>query len=234
MNSNSKPENPLLNLFINIILPVMILNKGSHLLTPVGALLVALIIPLIYAVQDYVRRHHKNYVSLLGMVNILLTGGLALMKLEGIWFALKEASLPLVLGLFVLASRWTNNPAARMLFCNPQVMNMELINGKLQEFGHDGQFLDLLKKTTVWFSLSFFISAILNFFIGFRIFQDIDPALEVSVRETILNEQIARMTWMGFAVIAAPLMIFTGILVYLFLRRVSSLTHVPLEQLLKS
>lgn len=234
MKTPPPPENPLLNLLINILLPVIVLNKASRFLDPKIVLVVALAFPLVYGIQDYVRRGHKNYVSLLGIVNILLTGSLALLKLEGIWFAIKEASLPLVLGIMVLASRWTANPAAKMIFCNPHVLKMELIESRLAEFRREGDFRALLDRTTLWLCLSFMISAALNFVIAYQIFVFIDPSLEVSVREQILNEQIARMTWMGFAVIAAPLMIFSGILVMLFLKRVSALTDTPINNLLKS
>jgi hypothetical protein len=227
-------ENPLLNLVINIFLPVVILNKGNKFLDPKWTLLIALLLPLGYGLHDYIRRGHKNYVSLLGLVNILLTGGLALMSLKGIWFAFKEASLPLLLGILVLGSRWTKNPAARMMFCNPQVLNMDLVNERLSAFGRERDFRSLLERTTVWLSLSFFVSSALNFFLAYDIFRDIDPALEAAAREQILNEQIARMTWMGFAVIALPLMVFSAILVYFFLSKMSKMTQVPINSLLKS
>jgi len=234
MKNPPPPENPLLNILINILLPVIVLNKGGKYLDPKTTLVLALAFPLVYGIQDYIRRGHKNYVSLLGVANILLTGGLALMKLEGIWFAFKEASLPLVLGLLVLASRWSETPAAKVIFCNPHVLNMELIENKLSEFSRQSDFLGLLRRTTLWLSLSFLISAILNFVIAFSIFVDIDPNLEISAHEQVLNEQIARMTWMGYVVIAVPLMAFSAILVLLFLKRVSQLCDTPVNSLLKS
>lgn len=234
MKPQQQPENPLLNLAINIFLPVIILNKGNHYLDPRWTLLIALMFPLGYGLQDYLRNGHKNYVSLLGMVNILLTGGLALMSLKGQWFAVKEASLPLVLGLMVLGSRWTKNPAARMMFCNPQVLNMDLITEKLTAFRRELDFQKLLETTTVFLSISFFISAAMNFWLAIGIFTDIDMSLEQAARDQILNEQIAKMTWMGFAVIAVPLMFFSAALVYFFLRRLSKIIDIPINNLLKT
>jgi hypothetical protein len=234
MKPSAPPENPFVNLLINILLPVMILNKGAKYMDPRWVLLLALALPLAYGIHDYVRRGHKNYVSMLGIVNILLTGSLALMNLKGIWFAFKEASLPLFLGLLVLGSAWTKNPAAKMMFCNPQVLNMDLINERLAELLKLELFSRLLKRTTIWLSLSFFISSLLNFVLAYSIFKDIDPELASGVREQVLNEQIARMTWMGFAVIAFPLMIFSGTLIYLFLKRVSAMSELPINALLKS
>jgi hypothetical protein len=232
MKSNTPPENPFLNLIVNILLPVMVLNKGTHYAGPHLTLALALCFPIVYGLQDYIRRRHKNYVSLLGMINILLTGGLAVMNLGGIWFAVKEATLPLLLGVLVLGSAWTSNPAARLMFCNPQILNMSLIDERLRALGRETSFLRLLARTTLWLSLSFFISAACNFVLANHIFKDIDPSLAASAQSQALNEQIARMTWMGFAVIALPLMVFSGVLVYDFLKRLSRLTEVPLNSLL--
>lgn len=226
-------ENPFLNLAVNILLPVIILNKGSHYLDARWTLALALSLPLTYGIQDYIRRGHKNYVSLLGLVNILLTGGLALMSLKGIWFAFKEASLPLLLGILVLGSAWTSNPAAKMMFCNPQVMDMVLLDEKIKALNREQDFLKLLKKTTLWLSVSFFISSLLNFVLAYSIFKDIDPELAGPARDQILNEQIAQMTWMGFAVIALPLMIFSAALIYMFLKRISAMTELPINSLIK-
>ena len=233
-DTNKKPENPFLNLLINILLPVMVLNKGAAYIGPRWTLLIALALPLGYGLHDYIQRRHKHYVSLLGIVNILLTGGLALLSIGGIWFAFKEASLPLLLGLLVLGSAWTKNPAAKLMFCNAQLLNLDLIEEKLKALSRAGQFTALIKRTTLWLSLSFFISGILNFVVAFLIFKDIDPALDMAARDQVLNEQIAQMTWMGFAVIALPLMVFSGTLIYIFLKRVSAMTELPINALLKT
>lgn len=234
MKAEESKENPLLNIVINILLPVIILNKGGKYFDAKLVLLAALCLPLGYGIQDYVRRGHKNYVSLLGLVNILLTGGLALMSLTGIWFAVKEASLPALLGLMVLASAWTRNPAARLMFCNPQVLNMREIEERLAQFLREKEFISLLKRTTLWLSVSFFISSAMNFALAWWIFADIDPTLSGEQHSQVLNAQIAQMTWMGFAVIALPLMVFSAFLIYFFLKRVSALTELPINALIKS
>ncbi len=234
MNSPAKPENPLLSLFVNILLPVMILNKGGQYLTPTQTLIVALCLPLVYGLQDYVRRGHKNYVSLIGILNILLTGSLALMSLTGVWFAVKEASLPAVLGLLVFGSAFTRKPAARMMFCNPQVLKMDVIESRLQEREKSPEFNQLLKKTTLWLSASFFLSAIANFVLAYSIFKTIDTTLDADAQLRVLNEQLAQMTWMGYVVIALPLMIFSGVLIFAFLKRVSKMVDLPIDHLLNS
>lgn len=228
------PENPFLSLAINILLPVVVLNKGGQYFSAQTTLLIALCFPLIYGAQDWIRRRHKNYVSLLGLLNILVTGGLALRGLTGIWFAIKEAALPFMLGLLVLGSAWTKSPAAKILFCNPHVLNMELIEQRLAALAREMDYRRILKTTTLWLSLSFFISAAANFALAVFVFTDIDSALPSEEQMKILNNQLAQMTWMAFAVIALPLMVFSGILIYFFLRRVSALTDIPVDSLMKS
>ena len=228
------PDNPLLSFGINIILPLFILNKGSHYLDPQITLFLALCFPLVYGIQDYVRRRHKNYVSLIGVVNILLTASLALLSLNGIWFAFKDASLPLILGLVVLGSAWTKNPAAKVLFCNPHILNMTLIDERITLRHQENNFLQILKGTSLWLSVSFFLSAVANFVLAYHIFEAIDPTLSKDETMRILNGQIAHMTWVGFGVIALPLMVFSSVLVYRFLKRLSALIDVPIDSLMKA
>lgn len=233
MKTDTPPENPFLNLLVNILLPVLVLNKGSHYMDARSALFLALCFPLVYGAQDFIRRRHKNYVSILGIFNILLTGSLAIMKLTGIWFAAKEAVLPAILGVLVLGSSWTKNPAARMLFCNPQILNMALVEERLAARTQDSAYLALLRQTTQWLSLSFFLSAAANFAIGYRIFTKIDLSLPEAMQSQLLNEQIAKMVWTAFAVVALPLMVFSGILIYRFLHRLAKLTDLPVDDLMK-
>jgi hypothetical protein len=228
------PDNPLLSLVVNILIPVIILNKGSHYVSAQVTLLVALCFPLGYGIQDYLRRRHKNYVSLIGLVNIMLTGSLALMSLNGIWFAFKEATLPSILGLLVLFSARTKSPAAKILFCNPHVLNMPLIEERLLQLSKQPLFDNILKRTTLWLSLSFFISASANFALALHVFEDIDPKLSGEEQMKVLNGQLAHMTWLGFGVVALPLMIFSGVLIYNFLKRLSLLIDVPVDSLMKT
>lgn len=234
MKQTPQPDNPLLSLVVNILIPVMILNKGGHYISAQLTLLIALCFPLIYGIQDYLRRRHKNYVSLIGLVNIMLTGSLALMSLNGIWFAFKEATLPCILGLLVFGSAFTENPAARLMFCNPHMLQMDLINERLNATNSQALFHQILRRTTLWLSLSFFVSSVANFILAFGIFKDIDPGLSHEEQMKILNGQLAHMTWVGFGMIALPLMVFSSILIYMFLKRLSKLVDLPIDSLLKS
>ena len=104
--ADERPENPWISLLINIAIPAVILMKasGEDRLGPVYGLLVALAFPLAYGLTDLYRRRKVNFISALGVVSILLTGGIGLLQLDPRWIAVKEAAVPLVIGLAVVLS----------------------------------------------------------------------------------------------------------------------------------
>lgn len=214
--TNSKPENGFVNIFFNIVIPVLILNKGSRLLDPLTALIIALAFPLGYGIYDAVKRRKINAFSVLGLLNVGVTGGFALVGLSGGWFAIKEAAFPLLVGAFVLGSAFTKKPFIETLLMNPTIMNIDLIQQRLRELNNEIAFKEHIKKATIWLSASFLLSAILNFVLARRIFVNLDPLLPPAEKSIILNEQIAQMTTWSMAVIMVPSILFLlGIFWYL-------------------
>ena len=158
-----------------------------------------------------------NVFSVLGLINVLLTGGLAVLQLGGIWFAIKEAAFPALVGLFVLGSSFTRRQFIETLFLNPSMMNVALLEQRLEEHGKQKEFHLHLRQATMWLSLSFALSAILNFVLARKIFLTIDPSLNAEAYSLALNEQIAKMTTWSMAIIMVPSMIFLiGVFMYLF------------------
>ncbi|MCJ8275867.1 MAG: hypothetical protein HRT44_10085, partial [Bdellovibrionales bacterium] len=182
---------------------------------------------------DLVKEKKINWLSLLGLLNVLLTGGFALMKLEGIWFAVKEASFPALIGIFVFFSSFTRKPLFSFFLNQPGIFSMELIDERLTERQNHQSFKDLIKKCTLFFSGTFFISAILNFVLAVNIFTEIPMSLSEKEKAEILNTQIADMTWMGYVVIALPLMVITTSLFYYCLRSLARITGLSLNELMK-
>ena len=88
-----------------------------------------------------------------------------------------------------------------------------------------------LKKSTHLLSYSFYLSAILNFALARYIFTEIDQTLSETERSAILNEQIAYMHWMGFVVIALPLTLFTGYILYHLVQGIKKYTELETEQI---
>lgn len=230
---NPKPENAFLNLLFNIIAPIFILNKGGEWFTPLQALMIALLFPVGYGIYDLAQRRKVNVFSIVGLLNVSLTGGLAVSGLGGFWFAVKEAVFPLIIGMFVAGSALTKKPLIQTLVVNPQAMKWELIEEKLHELGREHDFLALLRKSTWLLAGSFLVSAILNFILAQKIFLPIDPLLNDTEKATILNQQIAEMTGTSFIVIMIPsIAMLIGIMFYLF-RGMSRATGLSLQDMIR-
>lgn len=212
----------------------MILNKLTKHIGPMNALVLALAFPLIYGIYDLLKRKKVNAFSVLGLLNVGLTGGLAVIGIHGFWFAVKEAAFPALVGLFVLGSAFTKKPFIESLFLNPGVMKVDLLEEKLKEHGKQAEFHDHMRKATMWLSLSFAFSAVLNFILARKIFLDIDSTLAADAQSVILNEQIAKMTTWSMAIIMVPSMIFLlGIFWYL-MKGVKAYAGLNTDELLKS
>jgi hypothetical protein len=229
-----KAENPWLNLIFNIALPVLILNKGGPYIGSFYALLLAIFFPLAYGLMDLYRSHKINWISVLGLLNVLLTGGLALWGKTGLWFAFKEAAFPLLIGLFVWFSSYTPKPALSYFVLNPQAFNIKKMNLQLDTPEKKAAFDKLVKKSTQFLSLSFAVSATLNFVLASRIFGPIEKGISAEAQSQILNEQIAKMTQMSFVVILVPsLIILLGIILH-FSSSFKKITGTPLEDYFQS
>ncbi len=227
-----KQENQFISLVFNIIVPVMILNKGSNILGTTNALLIALAFPLGYGLYDYSQRRKMNFISLLGLLNVALTGGLALSGLTGIWFAIKEAAFPALIGCFVLGSAFTKKPFVTTIFLNDQFVKTHLIDEKVSELNIHKDMESLLKLSTILLSMSFALSAFLNFALAKYIFKPIDPLSFNGA--VVLNEQIAQMTSWSFVVIMIPTITFLAGVFWFFINRLTKLTGIPHTSLFKN
>lgn len=228
-----KNENMFLNLGCNIFAPILILNKLSSPLGPALALVLALAFPLGYGLWDLWQRKKTNYLSILGLVNTLITGGLALIGVTGIWFAVKEAAFPFLIGLLVYFSSRTDKPAVQLLFLNPAVFRIESVQERIRERGRTDEFMSLLRQATVWLAVSFFLSALLNFILARRVFLPIPDGLIDADRSIRLNEQIAEMHQWSFLVILAPSMVILMTIFFVLTKRIKALTGMNDEELFK-
>lgn len=230
----AKKENPFINLAFNVLLPVLILNKGTEALGSFWALIIALSFPVVYGAYDFYTRDKFNWISVLGFLNVLLTGGFALSGLTGIWFAVKEAVFPLLIGVFVAGSAFTKKPLIQSLLMNPQVMNTDKIEAALSKNGNHQNFYSHLKTSTLFLAGSFLVSAFLNFFLAIRIFTPIDSSLSAEEQSSVLNGQIAQMTSWSFAVILAPSILILMVIMWYLLRGIKTETGLRMEDIIKS
>ena len=218
-------ENPLLSLGLNILIPVIILMRFSaeDRLGPVYGLLVALAFPVTYGLYDFTRRRNFNLFSALGFVGILLTGGVGLLKLDVQWIAIKEAGIPLILGIVVVGSLKTRFPLVRKLL--GKMIKLDRVDAALREKGTAEVFERQLVRATYIVGASFFLSSLLNYVLAKIIV--VSPA-----GTTAFNEELGRMTLLSFPVIAVPSIIVLAIAVMYLCSGIAKLTDLDVQSLL--
>lgn len=230
--SKSNPNNSFTHILVNIILPVYILNKGTKWgLTPTNALFIALALPLCSGVYSIYKNKKMDFISLLGLLNILISGTLSLMALGGIWFAIKEALFPLLIGVFVLFSSFGNSPFFESLFLNPAAFDVDKIQQKISEMQKENDFRNLMKKSTQLLSLSFLMSAFLNFFLALKIFTPLSESLTTEQKQDLLNQQLGQMTMYSLLVILVPSIVFLGAILFYTFKQMTVLTGLSTNDL---
>ncbi|MCS5587581.1 MAG: MFS transporter [Porticoccaceae bacterium] len=223
-----KRESMLLNLLCNLVLPTLILTKlsGDNYLGIKLAIVVALAFPIIYGIHDFLTRGKLNFFSGLGVASVTLTGGISLLEMDAVYIAIKEASIPGLLGIATLISQKPPQPLIRTLILNDAILDVEKINRALAEKDCQLEFNQLLLNASWILAASFFLSSILNYILA-AVILTADPGT------VAFNEQLGKMTALSFPVIALPAMaVMMGNLFYLF-RGIGKLTGMTLEDIVK-
>jgi len=226
-NPQEHKPRPLVDLLVSIIIPSVILMKLSaeQDLGPVGALLLALSFPIGWGMFELLKYKKFNFIALLGLVSVLLTGGIGLLKLDPQWLAIKEAAIPGIIGIAVLISTRTRYPLIKTLIYNPKIMQVERIKQKLSELGSTEVFETRLLKATYMLGSTFFLSSVLNYILAKWIVTS--PA-----GSSAFNEELGQMTLLSYPVIALPsTLMMMGIFYYLW-RTINGMTGLKLEEVL--
>lgn len=223
----AKKPNALLEIGITIIVPAVILMKfsGEPHLGPLRALFLALAFPLAWGLWDGWRRRRLNWLAVLGVISTLLTGGIGLLQLDARWLAVKEAAVPLAIGLAVLGSAWTRQPLIRILVFNADLFDVDKVSGALTERGTAVAFEARLRQGTVLLAGTFFFSAIANYVLARWIVTS--PA-----GTEAFNQELGRLTLLSYPVIALPSMLMMMALMFWLARGARQLTGLELEQML--
>ncbi len=222
-----KKNNTFLELIFNIIVPSVILMKlsGPEYLGSVNALIVALAFPIGYGIYDFVQSKSLNFISLLGFLSTLLTGGIGLFELDAEWLAIKEAAIPAVIGLVVLVSGFSGKPLLAKLMLNPTLFNLDLIYDALAKNNNSQAFKSKINRANHLLASTFVFSATANYLLAKMI-------VTSQAGTTEFNEQLGEMTLISYPVIAIPsLIMLIGIMVYV-VKTVTRLTGLKFEQIL--
>ena len=227
MTLSAKKPNPLLEIAITILVPALVLMKlsGDTSLGPMRALLLALAFPLGWGLWDGLRRHKLNWLAVLGVVSTLLTGGIGLLALDARWLAVKEAAVPLVIGLVVLGSTWTKTPLIRALVFNASLFDVDRVQQALQAKHNMVPFELRLRQATLLLSATFFFSAVANYLLTRWVVHS--PAGTAA-----FNEELGRLTLLSYPVIAIPSTLMMMALLYWLAREAKSLTGLAIGEML--
>ena len=221
-----KPR-PMIDMVFGIVIPSVILMKlsGDSDLGATTALLLALSFPLGWGLFELVKYRKFNFIALLGLVSVLLTGGIGLLQLDTQWLAIKEAAIPAVIGIAVLVSTQTRYPLIKTLVYNPKVINTDKIKEKLDELNIADAFEARLLNATYLLGSTFFFSAMMNYILAKWIVNS--PAGSVA-----FNEELGQMTLLSYPIIVIPSMVMMlGIFYYLW-RTIHGMTGLTLDEIL--
>lgn len=222
----SRREHPLANLLINILIPVLVLSYLSkdpavqqmlgktarpwHL-GPLKALILAFALPLGYGAWHFVKTRKGNFFSALGLLSVLLTGGLTLYLWNpdgtvkpgaGMLFGLKEAAIPLALGIAVLFSQRTATPLLRVFLFNDSLFDIPKIERRIAESGTDSSYKALLAGANRMFGYSFFLSSAINLGLALFLFRGFDHHAPDALEN--YNAIVAKITAWSAIIVLTP------------------------------
>lgn len=221
-----KPR-PLIDLLVSIIIPSIILMKlsGDSHLGATKALILALALPVGWGLSELVQYRKFNFIALLGVVSVLLTGGIGVLQLDTKWLAIKEAAVPGVIGLAVLVSTRTRYPLIRTMLYNEKVINVALVQERLQERGLVELFNLRLLRATYFLAGTFFFSSVMNYIVAKWIV--VSPA-----GTEAFNEELGQMTLVSYPMIAIPSMIMMMAILFYLWRTIHGLTGLSMEEIM--
>jgi hypothetical protein len=231
-DSNNVPTHkprPMIDLLVSIVIPSVILMKlsGDDDLGAANALIFALAFPIGWGLFELIKYRKVNFIAILGLVSVLLTGGIGLLELDVKWLAIKEAAIPAIIGLAVLISTFTPYPLIRTLLYNPMVLNVEKIENKLKEGNHEAEFDRRLMNATYFLSGTFGFSAVMNYLLAKWVVTS--PAGSAA-----FNEELGQMTLLSYPVIAIPSTLMMMAILYYLWKTIHGMTGLALEEIMVS
>ncbi len=227
-----KQENALLNILLNVLLPVTVLSICSkedgklwHF-GPKWALIVAVLLPVGYFIYDFIQRRKVNAFSIIGFVSVLFTGGLGLLNLSAQVFGIKEASVPLILAVVIWWTGRGEKPLVRTLLLNPDIVDVPKVEKAITMACARPQF-DKLIKTSTWLLVgSMLMSAVLNYVLAIYFISGTEHDKQ------LYNAAIAKQTGWGWLVIGVPSMAMMLFAMFRLFKGVKQLTGLETEQIM--
>jgi len=222
-----KEENPMISIMLNVVFPVIILTclSKDKYLGPLWGLVAALILPIGYGIHTLIKEKRADFVSIIGIISVLLTGVFGILKLPPQWIAIKEAAIPLILGLAIVISLKTPYPLIKKMLLNEKLFNVPLLHEKLRELGNEAKFEKRLVGLTWGLASSMFLSSALNYGLA-KIVLRSEPGTEAFTAE------IGKMAGLSYIVIMIPCMAVMILVLVALIKTLTHLTGLKMDDLL--
>lgn len=207
----------MLKLAVTLVIPYLILTRlgAATGLDPRVVLLVALAFPVGWMTAALIRRADVGITPAVGLVSILLTAGVGTLANDPRWLAVKEASVPLVFGLAILASSRTSRPLVELLI--DKVVDRAAVRDALAARDAGDRWQRLMTRATLAWAGALLVSATLNFALA-RIVVTSPAGTDA------FNEELATMTALGLPVITLPMMVMMSATVWYIVHGVTAIT----------
>jgi hypothetical protein len=223
----NKPDNPMWSILINIVIPVSILSflSKDKYLGPVWALVVGLAFPVSFGLRTLIRSRKADWIALLGIISVTLTGVFGILQLPPLWVAVKEAAIPTLIGTVLLLSLKTRKPLIRTVLINEALFDLPRLNEALKARENESEFEQRLVGLTWGFAIAMFLSGVLSFILARIVLKSV-PGSEAYTAE------LGKMTGLSNIVVLVPVM---GIMLWVLNKLFDTLielTGLDLEELL--
>ena len=227
MSDPRKPDSPLISILLNVLIPVAILSflSKDKYLGPIWALVVGLAFPVGYGVRTLILDRKADFMSIIGIVSVTLTGVFGILKLPPEYVAIKEAAIPLILGIAIVVSLKTPFPLIKKILMTPQLFDVDRLKMALKEKGTEAQFESRLKGLTMGFASSFFLSSGLSYILAKMVLKS-EPGSEAYTAE------LGKMTGLSHVVVLIPVMIVMFFVMNKLFDTLTELTGCKLDSLL--
>ena len=224
---NIERESPLISICFNIFIPVLILKNGDNWIHKILDLfdiaelpiqiqskinlssitfLIALIFPVAYFIYDLLKKKNVNVISILGFINVLLTGGIGIFGerfgLSKNWFIIKEGALPSLIGLALITLRKYRKESFNKILLNDIIFDNHKINSSIK-YEEQDEFETIVHRAGSHFIVGLFMSSFIQFILASLIVTS-NPG------ESSFNEQVATMTWVSFLAVFVITMSIVG------------------------
>ena len=251
----NKSQSSLLGIFINILLPVLILDYCSagpatplerpegesfwHI-GPVWSLVIALSLPLVYGIRSLAVSRKFDLMSGVGMAGVLLTGVISIFVIgpEGRihsatpWlFAGKEALIPLILAAAVVVSRSTGTPLLNMFIYTPELFDVRRIEQTVAANGEEQAYQSLLANSSWILAGTLVASSVGNFFLSLSFMSSVIRQPEAE-QQVAYNAAIGSITWWGFLIIGIPILAALVFIMTRLIKQLGRLTGLSRNELL--